>query len=292
MGHGDLGPPGRGRQRLQRQLARRASAVLALRRGLGRCLRSLPPLRGRHRARGRARARRLPLLARVVAHRARGGRVLDGGARPLPARAGLVPRARPDADAHVPPLHLAALDRDGRRLGECADGRPLRPLLRALDASPRRSRPVCLHAQRAEPRQRCCTACWAFPSRRRRRRIGSSCSRTRTARAPPRSCARRTGGGRGDQGRARGDERRVDGRDDRVGGRAGRRGDDGAAARHHRGRVSRGPRGRLHRRPELHGHARRARRARSSPARTPSARRWAISSSPRRSVTRSGERPR
>ena len=99
-------------------------------------------------------------------------------------------------------------------------------------------------------------------------------------------------GGRGDQGRARGDERRVDGRDDRVGGRAGRRGDHGAAARHHRGRVPRAI-------SRATSSAFRTTRAcasgptgRSSPARTPSARRWAISSSPRRSVTRSGERPR
>ena len=59
----------------------------------GDCTRQLPPLPRRHRARARPRLRRLPVLDRVVAHRARGRRVLDRRARLLPARARRVPRA-------------------------------------------------------------------------------------------------------------------------------------------------------------------------------------------------------
>ena len=57
------------------------------------CDQLLPLPRG-HRAPARARLRRLPVLARVVAHRARGRRVLDRGARPLPADARGLPRDR------------------------------------------------------------------------------------------------------------------------------------------------------------------------------------------------------
>ena len=134
MGRVDRGASGRGRQCQQRQLAARARSRHVLRRAFGRRLRSLPPLRRRHRAAGGARARCLPLLARVVAHRARGGRVLARRARSLPADARRLPRARPDADADVPPLHVAALDRRGGRLGGAAHRRAVRALLRARDA--------------------------------------------------------------------------------------------------------------------------------------------------------------
>ena len=110
-----------------------------------------------------------------------------------------------DADAHVPPLHLAALDRRRRRLGGRAHGRAVRPLLRARDASPRRPRAVRVHAQRAEPRR--------VPARgprradpARQRRLGrgrrGAADDARAARPvpargeparPSRSCARRTG---------------------------------------------------------------------------------------------------
>ena len=75
----------------------------------------------------RPRLRRLPLLARVVAHRARGGRVLHARARPLPPHARDVPRARPAPRRHVPPLHDAALAGRRRRLGRPRDRRPASP---------------------------------------------------------------------------------------------------------------------------------------------------------------------
>ena len=159
---------------------------IALRRALGRRLRPLPPLPRRHRADRRARVRRLPLLARVVAHRARGGRVLARRARSLPAHARDLPRARPDADAHVPPLHLAALDRRRRRLGGRAHGGALRPLLRARDAPSRRPRAVRVHAQRAEPRPAAARGLRHPPPARRRglgRRGGGARDDARAARA-------------------------------------------------------------------------------------------------------------
>ena len=85
--------------------------------------------------------RRVPLLARVEPHRARGGRVLACRARPLPAHVRRVPRARPRAGRHLPPLHDAALG-GGARGGwtEPATRRSLRPLLRARHGAPGRSR--------------------------------------------------------------------------------------------------------------------------------------------------------
>ena len=292
LGHGDLGPPGRGRQRQQRQLAARASA--------------------RHRTTPRSRAMpattttatpatsrcvaelglgRVPLLARVVAHRARGGRVLARGARALPAHARCLPRERPHADAHVPPLHLAALDRGRTAAGRSRGRRSC--FARFCERAMRHLGdlvPVCLHDQRAQSRARSCTRCWASPSRR-----GDAGShrpvRTRTApgrRGPAHGAPALV---RGDQGRAR--------RTRSVGLTVGMTaweaepGGEETMARlraQHRGRLPRGRRGRLHRRPELHGPARRARTGRSSSTRTPSARRWATAISPRPSVPRSGAR--
>ena len=67
----------------------------------------------------RARLRRVPLLDRVVAHRARGRRVLDAPRSTTTARVHRrVPRPRPAAGGDVPPLHDAALGRGRRRLGQ------------------------------------------------------------------------------------------------------------------------------------------------------------------------------
>ena len=77
-------------------------------------------LPGRPRPPGRARLRRLPALARVVAHRTRGGRVLGRRARPLPPGDRRVPRPGPAPGGHVPPLLDAALGR-GRRRGHLRD---------------------------------------------------------------------------------------------------------------------------------------------------------------------------
>ena len=56
------------------------------------------------------------------------------------AMCGALPRARPRAGRHLPPLHDAALGRGARRLDRAGDGRPLRALLRARGRAPRRPR--------------------------------------------------------------------------------------------------------------------------------------------------------
>ncbi len=60
-------------------------------------VRSLSPLPAGHRPDRRARLQHLSLFDRVGAYRAGRGRILDRRARPLPADAGRLPRASPDA---------------------------------------------------------------------------------------------------------------------------------------------------------------------------------------------------
>ena len=74
VGHGDGRAPGRGQQRQQRLLAAGAHAGDALPRAVGRRLRlTSTATRDDIAPAARARLRRLPLLGRVGAHRARGG---------------------------------------------------------------------------------------------------------------------------------------------------------------------------------------------------------------------------
>ena len=173
----------------------------------------------RHRAARRARLRHLPVLDRVEPHRARGGRVLDGRARPLPracARRCLERGIEPVVTFHhfTTPRWVAA---DGG-WDEPDDRRPLRPLLRARRGAPRRrdrAGPARSTSPTSSRRSATCSAS-SRPGkrdaalRRTRQRRASS---PRTARPSTRSEGRRPGvPGRADAG------------DDRLPGRRRRRG--------------------------------------------------------------------
>ena len=128
LGHRHRRPPDRGRQLEQRLVgvgARPRAARAPSRRGDA----ATAGTAGREDVAivRRPRLRRLPVLARVEPHRARGGRVLDGRPRPLPPRSATALReARHRAGRHVPPLHHAALGGRPGRLGGPGDRRPLR----------------------------------------------------------------------------------------------------------------------------------------------------------------------
>ena len=132
-------PPDRRRQLEQRLVGVRAPGRHAVQGALGRLLRQLPPLPGRHRDARRSRVRGVPLLDRVVAHRARRRRVLDRRARLLPPDARRVPRSTaccPSVTFHhfTTPRWIATR----RRLGNDRDRRPVRAVLRTHGRAPRR----------------------------------------------------------------------------------------------------------------------------------------------------------
>jgi hypothetical protein len=149
LGHGDGGPPGRGRERQQRLVGLGAATGHPVRRPERRRLRPLPPLpRGRRRA-GGAGAEHLPVLRRVGADRARGRRHRAGRARPLPADDRRGARGGPDADGDAAPLHSPPLGRAPRRVDGRQHAGPVRPLLRHRGAGAGRSGRMVLHDQRA-----------------------------------------------------------------------------------------------------------------------------------------------
>ena len=145
-----------------------------------------------------ARVRQLPVLARVEPHRARGGRVLAGGARPLPPGVRRVPRARRRAGRHLPPLHDAALGGRRRRLGRTR--RPSTASLRFCERAVGHlgdligractiNEPNVVAVHRLPHR--------ALPARRRRRRPGRGGHRA-TSSPPTRKAADVLKAGRGD----------------------------------------------------------------------------------------------
>ena len=287
LGHRDRRAPDRGRQLEQRLVGvgaharhRRASSRAATR--ATRCNRYADDIA----LVARPRASALPLLDRVVPHRARGGRVLAAALdhyrrdRARPARA----RHRPGR--HVPPLHDAALGGGRRRLGRPDDRRPVR---RASASAPS---PTSATSSRRAARSTSRTSWRSIglpvglfpPGHARPRRYADG--RTNLRRRAPH-------GGRRDQGAAPGDSRSGYARrwatSRRVDGGEAERDADPAHAR--RTSTSRPPRRRLRRRAGLLAHAHRSRRpARAAEPGVEVAGRWATSSGRRRSRRRSAAR--
>ena len=98
-------PPDRGRQRQQRHLVPRARDADGLPGAVRQGLQQLRAWREDLDLVAEHGPERLPLLGRVGARRARRGRVLRRGARPLRGDRRRVPRARARADGDLQPLH-------------------------------------------------------------------------------------------------------------------------------------------------------------------------------------------
>ena len=237
----------------------------------------------------RARLRRVPVLARVVAHRARGRRVLDR-ARSTTTGA-MIDACRDRGLLPVVTFHHFTTPRWAAADGgwdEPGDRRPLRALLRARRRAPRRRHRHGVHDQRAEHRVADGLPPRRVPARpqRRPRRLRDGDREPRS----PRTAARTT---RSRPARATSRSGMTLSMSDWWR-RAGCRGRASTStAPHARGRVPRGgTRRRLRRRAGLLAHPVRRERACSGPSPASRCSPWATSTGRRRSRPRSATRPR
>ena len=245
----------------------------------GRRVRPLLALPGRHQAARRPRVRRLPVLARVVADRARGGRVVDRSALDHYRR--MIAACREHdlvARRHVPPLHDA---RAGpRRTGAGTTRRSSIGSLASASAPPRTSAPTSASGCTINEPNVVSLIGYRLgdvPSGGQRPRRVRPREREPQGRAPE--------GVRRDQGRAGRLPLGVLRRDGRLVVARGVREDARRIPAHARGPAPRGARGRrLRRRPGVLAHpAHRAGQADSAPRRASRRSTWATSTGPRRS---------